>query len=49
MRALGAVAASYFKPDVAHPKTPEPGFTHRHFNDGDLYFVANTSTQSRWS
>lgn len=45
---LGAVAASYFKPDVVFtPKTPELGFTHRQLNDGDLYFVANTSNQPK--
>jgi hypothetical protein len=45
---LGTVAASYLKPDVVFtPKTPELGFTHRQLNDGDLYFVANTSNQPK--
>ena len=43
---LGASLASWSRPDfIATPKTPEIGFTHRHLESGDLYFVANTSNK----
>ena len=33
------------EPDVTlSPKAPDVGFLHRHLNDGELYFIANTSS-----
>ena len=43
---LGAIAASYLKPDISFsPKAPEVGFIHRKLSGGDLYFIANTSNK----
>jgi hypothetical protein len=43
-RNLGAALAGWLKPDfVVTPRTPEVGFLHRHLENGDLYFVANTA------
>ncbi len=45
---LGTFAASLLQPDVIFsPKTPEIGFIHRQLSAGDLYFIANTSNQTR--
>ena len=42
------LTASYFKPDVVSlRKLSDIGFIHRQLNDGDLYFVANTSNQPK--
>ena len=42
---LGTVLASRLEPDVTlSPKAPDVGFLHRHLNDGELYFIANTSS-----
>ena len=41
---LGASLTGSLHPDfVVTPRTPEIGFIHRHLNEGELYFVANTS------
>jgi len=43
---LGTQLASWIKPDVTFtPHTPAIGFIHRHLNNGDIYFLANTSNQ----
>ncbi len=45
---LGAALATYLTPDVTlSPGTPRIGFIHRKLAVGDLYFIANTSNQSR--
>ena len=45
---LGAALKKLAKPDMTlTPPTPEIGFIHRKLSDGDLYFVANTSNQSK--
>ena len=45
---LGAKLASLLKPDMTlNPVTPEIGFLHRRLQEGNLYFVANTSNQPR--
>jgi len=45
---LGTQLAGWTHPDfVATPATPEIGFIHRHLDDGDLYFVANTSNRAQ--
>ena len=45
---LGSALATYLAPDVIlSPKTPRIGFIHRKLAVGDLYFIANTSNQSR--
>ncbi len=41
---LGAALAGRMKPDaIFSPNATEIGFIHRRLNDGELYFVANTS------
>jgi hypothetical protein len=46
--ALRDELASWAHPDLTlSPRTPEIGFLHRKLAEGDLYFVANTSNQSR--
>ena len=43
---LGAELAKDAAPDLTlTPRTPEIGFIHRKLSGGDLYFVANTSTE----
>ncbi len=45
---LGAQLATWLPPDfVAKPRAPEIGFIHRHLDDGDLYFIDNTSNQPK--
>ena len=45
---LGAALAKKLTPDVAvSPAAPEIGVVHRHTDDGEIYFVANTSNQPR--
>jgi alpha-L-rhamnosidase len=45
---LGAVLAKKLSPDVAvSPAAPEIGIVHRHTDDGEIYFVANTSNEPR--
>ena len=45
---LGTVLEKSLRPDVTlSPRRPEIGFLHRRLAQGDLYFVANTSNQSR--
>jgi hypothetical protein len=45
---LGASLATYLSPDVTFsPWTPRIGFIHRKLAAGDLYFIVNTSNQSR--
>jgi hypothetical protein len=45
---LGAVLAKKLSPDVAMtPAAPDIGIVHRHTDDGEIYFVANTSNQPR--
>jgi len=45
---LGAQLASSMKPDVTFtPQTSAIGFIHRHLDNGDLYFLANTSNEPR--
>jgi hypothetical protein len=45
---LGAALAKKLAPDVAvSPAAPEIGIVHRHTDDGEIYFVANTSNQPR--
>ncbi len=45
---LGAELAKDASPDMTlSPRTPEIGFIHRKLSGGDLYFVANTSNQSK--
>ncbi len=45
---LGAQLAKRARPDVVlTPATPEIGFVHRHLEDGDVYFLANTSNTPR--
>jgi hypothetical protein len=44
---LGSSLATFLTPDVVlSPSTPRIGFIHRKLEDGDLYFIANTSNQS---
>jgi hypothetical protein len=46
--ALGAALRQYATPDLTlSPRTPEVGFTHRKLAGGDLYFVANTSNETK--
>jgi len=43
---LGASLGTYLEPDfTATPATSEIGFIHRKLDNGDLYFVANTSNR----
>ena len=45
---LGAQLKQWAHPDfVATPQTPEIGFVHRHLENGDIYFVANTSNRAQ--
>jgi hypothetical protein len=45
---LGTSLAAFLTPDVVFsPRTPRIGFIHRKLERGDLYFIANTSNQSR--
>jgi hypothetical protein len=47
-RNLGAQLAGWLKPDFSRvPATPEIGFIHRRLENGDLYFVANTSNRAQ--
>lgn len=44
---VGTALATYLPPDVLFsPKTPRIGFIHRKLENGDLYFIANTSNQA---
>jgi hypothetical protein len=43
---LGTELATWIKPDVTFaPRTASIGFIHRHLDNGDLYFLANTSNE----
>jgi hypothetical protein len=45
---LGVALAKRLAPDVAiSPAEPEIGAVHRHTDDGEIYFVANTSNQPK--
>lgn len=45
---LGAALAKRLAPDVAiSPAEPEIGAVHRHTDDGDIYFVANTTNEPK--
>lgn len=45
---VGSALATYLAPDVIFsPKTPRIGFIHRTLENGDLYFIANTTNQSQ--
>ncbi len=45
---LAAALAKRLAPDVAMtPAAPDVGIVHRHMDDGEIYFVANTSNQPR--
>jgi hypothetical protein len=45
---LGAALAKRLAPDVAmSPAAPDIGIVHRHTDDGEIYFVANTSNQPK--
>ena len=45
---LGAVLAKRLAPDVGiSPAAPEIGAVHRHTDDGEIYFVANTSNEPK--
>jgi hypothetical protein len=45
---LGAQIKQWVQPDfTVSPATPEIGFIHRHLENGDLYFVANTSNRAQ--
>jgi hypothetical protein len=45
---LGAALAKKLSPDVATtPAAPEIGIVHRHTDDGEIYFVANTSNEPK--
>jgi hypothetical protein len=45
---LGAVLAKKLSPDVAMtPAAPDIGIVHRHTDDGEIYFVANTSNEPK--
>jgi hypothetical protein len=45
---LAAALAKKLAPDVAFfPASPEIGIVHRHVDDGEIYFVANTTNQSK--
>jgi hypothetical protein len=45
---LGAVLAKKLPPDVAMtPAAPDIGIVHRHTDDGEIYFVANTSNEPK--
>ncbi len=45
---LGASLARYTEPDMAlTPRTPQIGFIHRKLAGGDLYFVTNTSNETK--
>ncbi len=45
---LGASLAQWEHPDVIlTPSVPEIGFNHRHLENGDLYFIANTSNRTQ--
>ncbi len=45
---LGAELAKDASPDLTlRPRSPEIGFIHRKLEGGDLYFVANTSSQAK--
>jgi alpha-L-rhamnosidase len=47
-RTLGPALAKYATPDMTlSPQMPQIGFIHRKLTDGDLYFVANTSNQTK--
>jgi len=46
--ALGPALARYTAPDmVLTPRMPQIGFIHRKLPEGDLYFVANTSNETK--
>jgi len=46
--AIGSELAKDTAPDMTlSPRTPEIGFLHRKLADGDLYFVANTSNETK--
>ena len=46
-KTLGSQLAGWLKPDfTTAPATPEIGFIHRHLENGDLYFAANTSNRA---
>ncbi len=45
---LGAALARALTPDVSlSPAAPEVGFVHRHSDDADIYFIANTSNHAQ--
>jgi len=45
---LGTALAKRLPPDVAvSPAAPEIGVVHRHTDDGEIYFVANTSNEPK--
>ena len=45
-KTLGAQLAGWLKPDfTTSPAAPEIGFIHRQLENGDLYFLANTSNR----
>ena len=45
---LGAALAKRLSPDVAmSPAAPEIGAVHRHTDDGEIYFIANTSNEPK--
>ena len=47
-RQLGAALAKRLSPNVAmSPPEPEIGTVHRHTDDGEIYFIANTSNQPK--
>jgi hypothetical protein len=44
---LGSALAGLLRPDVAiSPAAPDVGFIHRHTEDGEIYFLANTSNET---
>ena len=46
--ALGNALARYTTPDmILSPRTPQIGFIHRKLAEGNLYFVANTSNETK--
>jgi alpha-L-rhamnosidase len=47
-RDLGAELTGWLQPDlVLIPQSSQIGFIHRHLQEGDLYFIANTGNTSR--
>ena len=45
---VGAALAKRLSPDVAmSPAAPEIGAVHRHTDDGEIYFIANTSNEPK--